>query len=256
MNPADVIENLLRRNHVHAEWRQALRKALLEVEADYLAGLIDDPAWLPGPDRLLAAFRRDRGHCRYLLFGESPYPRAESANGIAFQDAAVESLWSETGLSKAVNRATSLRNIIKTALVAEGHLQPRPDGSLPQDRIAALDRRGLVGTLDELFHNMQSRGVLAFNALPVLHDGRSRPREARRWSGFLDRLLQQLGGEDLTLILWGRIAGQILALPHAAGFRVIRAEHPYNTSFIHNPDMQALFRDWRLLSLRPAGKTT
>ena len=74
-------------------------------------------------DRLLAAFQRDRAGVRYLLIGESPYPRRASANGIAFYDAAVDSLWSEQGLSKAVNRATSLRNIVKTALLAEGLLQ-------------------------------------------------------------------------------------------------------------------------------------
>ena len=42
--------------------------------------LIEDMRWLPGADRLLAAFRRDLSGVRYLLIGESPYPRPESAN--------------------------------------------------------------------------------------------------------------------------------------------------------------------------------
>ena len=44
------------------------------------------------------------------------------ANGYAFWDAAVNELWSDNGLSKAVNRATSLRNFIKMLLVTEGAL--------------------------------------------------------------------------------------------------------------------------------------
>ncbi len=247
MDNSNDIKRLLDLNGVHPQWRAPLTRALARLEPGYLEELLNQPDWLPGPARLLAAFRRDRAGCRYLLFGESPYPRAASANGIAFQDAAVTSLWSESGLSKAVNRATSLRNLLKTALIAEGLIQPMPDGSVPQSRIAALDKSGLTASLDELFQRLEACGVLAFNALPVLRDGHSKAREARRWEGFLDRLLEELRDDDITLILWGRIAERILALPGARGHAVLQAEHPYNLGFIHNPEMQALFARWRLL---------
>ena len=58
-----------------------------------------------------------------------------------------------------------------------------------------------------------------------------------------------------TLILWGKIAERILALPGARGHAVLQAEHPYNLGFIHNPDMQALFARWRLLRREATGKT-
>ena len=77
--------------------------ALEVVDTDYLSQLIHSRAWLPGIDNLFSAFRRDRLGVRYVLIGESPYPRRESANGIAFYDAAVNELWSETGLSKSVS---------------------------------------------------------------------------------------------------------------------------------------------------------
>ncbi len=247
MSAAETIERLLDINAVHGQWRAPLARSLERMEPDYLQDLLNRPDWLPGPERMLAAFRRDRAGCRYLLFGESPYPRAASANGIAFQDAAVDTLWSEGGLSKAVNRATSLRNLLKTALIAEGLIEPSPDGSVPQSRIAALDKSGLIDSLDEFFLRLETRGVLAFNALPVLRDGLSKTREARRWEGFLDRLLEELQGDGITLILWGKIAERILALPGARGHAVLQAEHPYNIGFIHNPDMQALFARWRLL---------
>ncbi|MCP4390450.1 MAG: uracil-DNA glycosylase, partial [Gammaproteobacteria bacterium] len=163
---------LIDRARVHQEWREILQQALTSLDAEYIDSLSNDDCWLPGSDRLLAAFQRDRAGVRYLLIGESPYPRRESANGIAFFDAAVGKLWSDTGLSKAVNRATSLRNIVKTALLAEGLLQRGAGGKITQDAIAAVDKRRLIQSLPELFDNLEAAGFLMLNATPVLHPER------------------------------------------------------------------------------------
>lgn len=95
-----------------------------KLDKDYLAELAADKDWLPGPAAVFNAFSSPLESTRYVLFGESPYPRRESANGCAFWDAAVHNLWADTGLSKEVNRATSLRNLMKMMLVAEGKLRP------------------------------------------------------------------------------------------------------------------------------------
>lgn len=244
------IEELLERSRIHPEWRAILIDALAAVEPAYLHDLLADPDWLPGADRLLAAFRRDRRGLRYLLIGESPYPRAASANGIAFQDAAVGSLWSEQGLSKAVNRATSLRNIVKTAILAEGLAVPGGDGKFGPAQIAAIDKTGLVTTLDELFANLHAAGFLLLNATPVLHPARKPAREARYWHGFLDRLLANTADLHPTLLLWGKIANLVESLPASRGFERIVCEHPYNLSFIDNPEMRALFARLELLRRR------
>ncbi len=244
------IEQLLERSRIHPAWRATLADALAAVEPAYLRDLLANPEWLPGPDRLLAAFRRDRSGLRYLLIGESPYPRAESANGIAFQDAAVGSLWSEQGLSKAVNRATSLRNIVKTALLAERRAEPGADGRFGPAQIAAIDKSGLVTTLDELFVNLQAAGFLLLNATPVLHPARKPAREARYWHGFLDRLLSATAELQPTLLLWGKIANLVESLPASRTYDRIVCEHPYNLSFIDNPDMRRLFGELALLQKR------
>lgn len=243
---------LIDRCGVHQDWREIVETALARVDSDYLESLLNDDGWLPGSERLLAAFRRDRSGLRYLLIGESPYPRAESANGIAFYDAAVGDLWSGTGLSKAVNRATSLRNIIKTAILAEGLAQADDDGKLEQARIATLDKSALVKTLDELFENLQAVGFLMYNATPVLHAVRKPLQEARYWRAFLDCLLGAVAPQDPTLVLWGKIATQVESLPASRRFTRIVCEHPYNLSFIDNPDMRTLFGELRLLQRRPA----
>jgi uracil-DNA glycosylase len=242
---------LLERSSVHAEWRPLLHPALARVDARYLDSLLHDKHWLPGPDHLLAAFRRDLQNCRFILFGESPYPRPESANGIAFHDAAVGALWSQTGLSKPVNRATSLRNILKAALLAQGLLQADDQGRISQQAIAALDRSNLVETLDELFANLQRRGLLLCNATPVLHAQRKPAAEAKLWTGFIDELLAQIDASDIanpTLVLWGQIALRITDMPVASHFVQLTSEHPYNIGFIHNPTMQAFFAELAILN--------
>lgn len=246
-------ERLMARAGVHEEWRSILADALAAVDADYLQSLLEDDAWLPGPDHLLAAFRRDRLGLRYLLIGESPYPRGESANGIAFQDAAVGSLWSDQGLSKAVNRATSLRNILKAALLAEGLLRKDADGKIPQHCIAEIDKRHLIATLGEFFDNLQRAGFLMLNATPVLHPERKPTQEARYWQAFLARLLTSISAQatsSLTLVLWGKIAQVVESSAASSTYQKLVCEHPYNISFIDNPQMRQLFASLALLQRR------
>ena len=110
------MHTLFNLKHIHPQWHQILNKALQQVEPDYLRQLQSSLNWLPGIENLFAAFSQPLSSTRYILLGESPYPRKQSANGYAFWDGAVGSLWSPTGLSKEVNRATSLRNLIKMLL--------------------------------------------------------------------------------------------------------------------------------------------
>jgi uracil-DNA glycosylase len=247
------LDEFISASNVHSEWIDLLRNALGEMDKAYLDELLHSPNWLPGIDLLFNAFRRDRRHVRYVLIGESPYPRQASANGIAFYDAAVTDLWRDTGLSKSVNRATSMRNIIKTALFAEGYIQPDSEGKISQSSIAELDKSSLVQTMPELFKNLQASGFLMLNATPVLHPDRKPVQEAKLWYGFLLSLLKQLGemaDQPVTLVLWGKIAETIDAMDLPERYNKFVSEHPYNISFIHNLTMQRLFRDVSFLTAK------
>jgi uracil-DNA glycosylase len=247
------VDNLISASNVHPEWTGLLRNALAEVDVTYLDELFRSPNWLPGIDMLFSAFRRDRSNVRYVLIGESPYPRQASANGIAFYDAAVSDLWRETGLSKAVNRATSMRNIIKTALVGEGYIKPDAEGKISQPSIAAIDKSSLVQTMPELFENLHAAGFLMLNATPVLHPERKPAQEAKFWQRFLFSLLKQLGetsSHKLTLVLWGKIAETIESMDMSDLYEKRVSEHPYNISFVHNLTMQRLFCDVSFLTAK------
>ena len=119
--PAGIVAAL---DLADASWRPHLLAGLAAVAAadpGYLDALaIDD--FLPTDGRLFAAFALPLDQVRYVLVGEGPYPRAASATGVCFMDGAVGELWSAAGLSKPVNRATSLRNFMKMLLVADGRL--------------------------------------------------------------------------------------------------------------------------------------
>ncbi len=226
-------------------WHSCLKQALEKMDPLYLDSLYNTTNWLPGHYKIFNAFSLPFHQTHYVLFGESPYPRQDSANGYAFWDAAVNELWSDTGLSKPVNRATSLRNIIKMLLIAEGGLNP---DETTQEAIAKIDKNDLVTTNEEFFNNFLSHGFLLLNATPVLRSGQVQ-KDARAWQIFIKHILNFIFEErpHTQLILLGNIANAIEKVITHPETRRFYAEHPYNISFITNPTVIHFFRPFHLL---------
>jgi uracil-DNA glycosylase len=245
-------------------WQPILKRGLDAVRAAdpaYLDTLAAD-SFLPTQGRLFAAFTQPLLNVRYVLVGEGPYPREESATGVCFMDGAVESLWSEKGLSKQVNKATSLRNFMKMLLVAAGILH---EGGTSGDALAhvSLKARAIgspfIQTLTELQANLTGQGFLLLNASLVFRPHVAPVKDAKAWQPFLQTVLAALAAsaeerraELPKLVLWGKIAEQLNALHSAAKFPRVVSEHPYNLSFIANAAMQSLFGPMDLLVKRPA----
>lgn len=230
------------KNAIHPDWHPIVAKAIETLDSNYLHQLSLDNHWLPGKAVLFAAFSAPLSSLRYILVGESPYPRAQSANGYAFWDGAVGSLWSATGFSKPVNRATSLRNFIKMLLHARGDLK----NDFSQGAIAKLEHAAYLQTASQLFGAMMDHGILLLNASLVYSEGNI-PYHARQWRPFMQSVLLQLAdyNPSLELILFGRVAALV---QEACRFKCLTAEHPYNISFITNPDVVAFFKPMDLLS--------
>lgn len=252
----DLINEALKR--VHPGWQSVLvegLKAITKQSPDYLHELCSD-VFLPTQGRLFAAFSQPMDAVRYVLMGEGPYPREESASGYCFMDAAVKDLWSGTGLSKQVNRATSLRNFVKMLLVADGILSPDQTGSDAMKEISAMvlqEGSPFIRTLPEMQETMIANGFLLLNAALVFRPHIPVPKETRAWQPFMLTVLEALaknreGRSELpVLILWGKMAEKLISMPFASSYRCVVSEHPYNLSFIRNADMQALFKPMRLL---------
>jgi uracil-DNA glycosylase len=253
--PPSIVDALSR---AHISWRPHLLKglaALARANPDYLPQLAGDH-YLPTEQRLFAAFALPLAQVRYVLVGEGPYPRAESATGVCFMDGAVGSLWCDTGLSKPVNKATSLRNFMKMLLVADGQLRADDTGGAAMAPVAqAASTNGAIQTLAELQDNLSAHGFLLLNAALVFRPHVKPVLEARAWLPFLQVVLQALGAcqPAPTLILWGKIAEALQQLPETARCPQVVSEHPYNLSFITNDGMQRLFGPMGLLRRRISG---
>ncbi len=240
-----ITHRLFNFDTIHSSWQPIVQEALAAVDPSYLEQLSTNHHWLPGPNNIFNAFSLPIDQVNYILFGESPYPREQSANGYAFWDAAVGDLWSSTGLSKVVNRATSLRNIIKMLLVAEGMLLAEHTS---QPDIANLDKHNLVKTNAELFTNLLQHGFLLLNATLVLQPTHVQ-KDARAWQPFLKKVLDFLlqRRPHVYLILLGNIANAINTLIGHHPVETLYAEHPYNHSFINNTKVLDFFRPLHLL---------
>lgn len=256
--------------HVDISWQPLIQQSLKAMNPHYLARLFatgsqnrgfnaselaisqsasqcDDLSWvpitwLPGQKNIFSAFKMPLEKVKFILLGESPYPRAASANGYAFWDAAVGSMWSETGLSKKVNRATSLRNLIKMLLHARGDLYQ----DFSQDAIAGLNKSRYLQTASQLFQAFMNHGFLLLNASLVYSPGKVHAH-AKHWRIFMSTLFRALADNNpsLKLVLLGRIANQ---LPESKLFAIFKAEHPYNISFVTNPDVLDFFKPFDLLN--------
>jgi uracil-DNA glycosylase len=233
---------------IDKSWLPLVETALKEVDPAYLQQLQQNTTWLPGKQAIFNAFSLPLPEVKYILFGESPYPRPQSANGYAFWDNAVKELWSEAGLSKTVNRATSLRNFIKMLLAAGNYL---PLAEISQHTISQLPKQGLVQTGADLFGNLLSHGFLLLNASLVLSNQPVR-YDAKAWYPFMRSILKQVyqSHPHIQLVLFGSIASVIEQFLTDSPFAVFRCEHPYNISFIANSAVQAFFAPFELLKAR------
>ncbi|RJF98260.1 uracil-DNA glycosylase [Noviherbaspirillum saxi] len=243
----------------HQSWHEIILRGLNAVAAadpGYLPALANTN-FLPTEGRIFAAFTKPLDEVRYVLVGEGPYPREESATGVCFMDGAVESLWSEKGLSKQVNRATSLRNFMKMLLVADGLLKP---DNTSGDALAHISLKAraigstFIQTLTELQGNLTRHGFLLLNASLVFRPDVPPVKDARAWKPFLETVMEALadhaeskGKAAPMLVLWGKIAEQLSGLKATSRFPSAASEHPYNLSFIGNQTMQQLFAPMRLL---------
>ena len=228
-----------------ADWQPAVEHAYSRMGREYRDFLETNRGYIPDRENCFNAFRTlPRSEVKYILFGQDPYPRAESAGGYAFIDMRVKEIFSPTGLSREVNRATSLRNFVKMALLAGGYLS-REDTS--QAAIAQIDKTPLINTIEALRKNFEREGVLLLNTALIFTDKKSSARHIKAWRPFIEAILEAVAPQSPKLILFGSHAQSLKRSLPLDVFETIETEHPYNHTFITNETVQALFRPMRLL---------
>ena len=231
---------------VHGSWQESIHAAYNSLSEGYRSYLEQDQGYFPSQKQYLNAFKTlPREKVRYILFGQDPYPREESAIGYAFIDGKVKDIFSDTGLSKEVNRATSLRNFIKMALVARGDISAK---ETTQEVIVQVDKSALIESIGELKDNFERNGVLLLNTALIFSSKAESRSHIKAWRPFVERLLGEMREVDPTLILFGTHAKALKKLKGIEDFHTIELEHPYNHTFISNPKALKLFAPMNLLA--------
>ena len=239
------MQSLLRLNGIDREWDCILLPALNSLDKEYQEWLLNSNSYHPSKQKILKAFSSFKPKdIQYILFGQDPYPRKESATGYAFIDGRVKSIFSDTGLSKEVNRATSLRNFIKMLLVADGYLDI-VDTS--QGAISKIDKSNLIDSIDELRLNFESAGVLLLNMALVFESSKEQRKHLKAWRKFIKILLDKLEPLSPKLILFGNYAKELKRVSVCEKLTTFSLEHPYNHTFIGNVEAQKLFLSMNLL---------
>jgi uracil-DNA glycosylase len=228
-----------------ASWQPLLDEAYASLSEEYRTFLENNKEYFPTKENYFNAFKTlAKEDVKYILFGQDPYPRKQSAGGYAFIDTNVKTLFSSKGLSKEVNRATSLRNFIKMALLARGDLT-KEDTS--QDAIIEVDKVKMIDGIEDLRKNFEKNGVLLLNTALIFEDKKSSNKHVKAWRNFMQTLLKGLEGEDIKLILFGTHAKALKKQLPLEKFESIELEHPYNHTFITNSKALKLFGEMKLL---------
>ncbi len=231
-------------DNIHPSWQIVLENSLGVLEQEYLEFLKTDNSYFPDRDNFLNAFKTlPLDKTKYILFGQDPYPREQSAIGYAFIDGKVESVFGENGLSKEVNRATSLRNFIKMTLLCEGELKE----DFSKDAVSKIDKTLYINTIYQLKDNFEQNGVLLLNMALVFTTKEDSKKHVKAWSKFVKRLLGELKDQEIELILFGKMAEVLEKVDEAKSFKKHTMPHPYNISFITDSDAHKLFKPMRLL---------
>lgn len=231
-------------NRVHSSWQNIVSTALRQLDLDYLAFLENNDGYFPDIDNFLNAFKTlPLDGTKYILFGQDPYPRRESAIGYAFIDGKVDTIFSPKGLSSTVNRATSLRNFIKTLLLCEGKLQ----NDFSQQAITGIDKTPYIDSIHTLRENFEKNGILLLNTALIFTSKEESKKHIKRWRRFTEAILEALQEREITLILFGKAAADLEKFPASRQFERIVLPHPYNISFIEHREAHQLFQPMHLL---------
>ena len=243
--PTQEFKHRLLRN-VHCSWIELLSNALESVDSDFLDSLESSPNWLPGIDKCFAAFSVPRCDVKVVWLGESPYPRAESANGLSFCDDRIQNLF-QNGRGLSSQMGTSLRNILKAWFVATERLTI--DNTNQRD-ICHMCRSGLIVEMSELFNRGQTHGWLWLNATLSFWP---EPSEAQpslglqicKWLPLVETVLRDVSRRGARVVLLGKFAEEFAYMVN----NPLIAPHPAirNRSFVRNAGMRSFLHEWRCL---------
>ncbi len=155
---------------------------------------------LPQRELIFNAFHKvspDEASC--VIYGEDPYPRQTSANGIAFWDAEISSWQMRTN-------GSALKNILKALLIAK----EKADYYTTISECREIAAREKIPAPPRLFEKWLSQGVLLINTSMTFSGASHKKAHFAFWQPFHQALIRALNKRPPSpyYIVWGRKAQQ------------------------------------------------
>ncbi len=188
--------------------------------------LEDQRPVIPEPSLIFHVFKRVAPHqVACVLFGEDPYPRAASANGIAFWDREIKSWRDKTN-------GNSLKNMLKALLVARGWATYET----PIARCREIAGEKNLPRPDALFDRWLAQGIFLLNTSLTFSGPAAKKAHFDFWYPFHKMVIQALNrrrADAPFYILWGKKAQRwqpVIAETIDRPEKMILQGHP---TFIH-----------------------
>lgn len=189
---------------------------------------------IPYPEKVFSVFQYMKPEqVHVVLYGEDPYPRCSSANGVAFWDAEIKSWRDKTN-------GNSLKNILKALLVAKRLASYQTP--IAQCRTIAEQVQFL--SPPQLFNLWLDQGILLVNTALTFAGTAEKRKHFAFWKPFHQALISALNNRSKApfYILWGKKAQKwesVISQSANISEKIIKQGHP---TFIHqfldrdNPD--------------------
>eukprot|EP01122_Echinamoeba_exundans_P014729 TRINITY_DN6726_c0_g1_i1.p1 TRINITY_DN6726_c0_g1~~TRINITY_DN6726_c0_g1_i1.p1 ORF type:complete len:359 (+),score=106.84 TRINITY_DN6726_c0_g1_i1:31-1107(+) len=226
-------DNLALSELLNAKWLSSLESTIkAQPDAEKYLGKSREKTF-PKRELTFAALNHVEGpeNVKVVIFGQDPYPREESAIGVAFNDGAITK-WSDS-------YSPSFRNIIKNVLIGR---------KLATSSTAVADLRRILANesiLDppDWFDSLLSQGVCWLNTSLTFTstDQTDLKRHLAWWKPVVEKIIEVIleakaketdkEKKALVFVLWGghaqKLAKSVKALnKHGLDVRFIDANHP------------------------------
>lgn len=154
----------------------------------------------------------------FVMCSADPYPREESAIGIAFNDGQIKK-WTDA-------MSPSFRNIIKNVLISSGHLKSSDKVETMRKQIAKLK---LMDPPDWFEYTMKQNVLWLNTALTFSGTDKSElNKHTKFWAPIVEGIVETLLKEStkgIVFVLWGGNAKKL-----KVGFRIIIIIEPINVN--------------------------
>ena len=162
-------------------------------------------------------------------------------------DGGVGALFRDNGrLDVPINKAPSLRNILKAWFRADGRLQP---GQTNAENLRDMCKGGLVQNVDEVFSQGVECGWLWLNASLSVGGPLVKLAHLCGWWPFVSRAIAHASDVEASVVLLGEWAKAYRT--EVVAERLLETIHPSKQAFVEDQNMRSFLCEWTQLIHEP-----